>query len=198
MKKLKNIAGVALTVAAISTFNLNAEVSPRAIEKSLSGVRAPELPAKAASLVAKAKGTDQEPTTVAVVKSAIGVNPASAAPVVGAIAHAAPKMASVAAATAVSLQPKQAAAIARAAASAAPTEAEKIAAAMTKESPTYGALISQTVSSAVNDKAKGSPAGFQGAPTVGPPFVPRPGTGGEVNRTNTTVVPPGGRGYFSP
>ena len=201
MKILKLcIASLSLTMVALSPFSVSAEVSSKAIVKSLSGVRAPELPAKAASLVSKADAKDQEATTIAVVKAAIAANPASASAVVGAIAQAAPKMASIAAATALSLQPKQAAAIAKAAAGAAPTEAEKIVAAMSKEAPALSSLISQAVSSTVAAKAKpvAGPA-FQSAPRVGPPFVVRTGPGaGEINRTNTVAVPPGDRDYSAP
>jgi len=197
--KLNRIAGVALTVVALSAFTLNAEVSSKAITKSLSGVRAPELPAKAASLVVKANATDQEATVIAVVKAAIAANPASAAAVVGAIAKAAPKMASIAAATAVSLEPKQAAAIAKAASGNAPTEAEKIVAAMSKQAPTLSGVISQAVYTTVAAKSKtGDASGFQNAPTVGAPFVPRAGGTAEINRTNTVVVPPGDRDYSAP
>ena len=195
--KLNRIAGVALTVVALSAFTLNAEVSSKAITKTLSGVRAPELPAKAASLVVKANATDQEATVIAVVKAAIAANPASAAAVVGAIAKAAPKMASIAAATAVSLEPKQAAAIAKAASGNAPTEADKIVAAMSKQAPTLSGVISQAVYTTVAAKSK-TGDGLQSAPTVGPPFVPRAGGTGEINRTNTVVVPPGDRDYSAP
>ncbi len=199
LSKLNRIARIALTVVVLSTFSASAEVSSKAIVKSLSGVRAPELPAKAASLVFKASAKDQEATTIAVVKASIAANPASAAAVVGAIAQAAPKMASVAAATAVSLQPKQAAAIAKAAAGAAPTEAEKIVAAMSQEAPALSSLISQAVSSTVTAKTKTAVGPrFQSAPRVAPPFVPRTGGTGEINRTNTVPVTPGTRDYSAP
>lgn len=197
--KLSRLAGLALTVAALSTFYLNAEVSSPAIAKTLSGVRAPELPAKAAALVSRASLKDQEATAVAVVKAAIAAYPASAAAVVGAIAKATPRMASVAAAAAVSLQPKQAGAIAKAAVGAAPTEAEKIVAFMTKEAPALGSLISQAVFSSRSARATSvASSGFQSAPRVGPPFVPRTGGTGEITRTNTVIATPGDRDYSAP
>ena len=197
--KLNRFAGLAFALVALSALSVSAEVSSKAIEKSLTGIRAPELPAKAASLVVKATAIDQTATTIAVVKAAIAANPTSAAAVVGAISKAAPKMASIAAATAVSLEPKQAAAIARAATGAAPTEAEKIVAAMSKAAPEFSAVITQAAYTTVAAKTTaGDASGFQKAPTIGAPFVPRPGGTGEISRTNTVVVPPGDRDYSAP
>lgn len=197
--KLNCILALACATAVFSAFSVSAEVSTQTIEKTLKAVRAPELPAKAASLVSKAKTEDREATTIAAVKTAIGINRASAAAVVGAIAHANPKMASVAAATAVSLEPKQAAKIARAAASGAPSEADAIVAAMSKAAPSFSNAISENVASTISaGKTLASVNGFDRAPTVGDPFVDRVGGTGEISHTNTVVVPPGGRDYSAP
>lgn len=92
----------------------------------LAAVPAAELPAKSADLVSHARARDRHATTVDVVRGALGVNPAAAPAVVGAIARSVPDMASVAAGTAAAEQPKQASAIAKAAAAAAPAKAGKI------------------------------------------------------------------------
>ena len=201
-RNLNLITGLALAASIFSTSTFAAEplsaATESTIQKTLSGVRAPELPAKAAALVERVPVEEREAVTVAVVKAAIKANPTTAPAVVGAIARVAPKMAALAAATAVSLEPKQAAAIARAAASAAPLEAEQIIAAMTKENPAIASLISQSVSLVVSPKLGEEPQLFKAPPTVGPPFVPRLGGTGEINRTNTTVVPPNDRDYSNP
>ena len=93
---------------------------------TLSAVSLSELPAKSAALVTKADAKNRVEATIDVVKAAVGLNPAAAVAIVGAIAKSVPEMASVAAGTAVTLVPDQAVAIARAAAAAAPSEAGKI------------------------------------------------------------------------
>ncbi len=200
---LKLIVGLALAVSIFSTFAVAGEplssASEITIQKTLSGVRVPELPAKAASLVSIARTEEREAVTVAVVRAAIKASPTTAPAVVGAIAKVAPKMAALAAATAVALEPKQAAAIARAAASAAPLEAEQIIAAMTKDNPTLASVVSQSVLQTTSPiLAIDNPQTFKAAPAVGPPFVPRVGGTGEINRTNTVVVPPNDRDYSNP
>ncbi len=105
------------------------------ITKSLSAVPAAELPLKCADLVKAAKSRDRGFTTVKVVKTALGLNPAAAPAVVAAIAKPFPDMASIAAGAAAEVQPAQAADIARAAAAAAPSKAGKIAATVARAVP---------------------------------------------------------------
>jgi len=189
---VNRIVALACVLSALSVASVSADVSSATIEKTLNGVRAPELPAKAGSLVSKAKTGEKQETTVVVVKTAIHISPASAASVVGAIAYKVPAMASVAASTAVALEPKQAVKIARAAVSGAPSEADKIVAAMSKESPSLSSEISQAVASAVKDTSKG----FAPPPHIAPPFVPRVNPPGE--NPPPVVVGPGDRDYSSP
>jgi hypothetical protein len=85
-----------------------------------------EMPAKAADLVAHADPSQLEKTTVAVVKAAVGLNPAAAANIVGNISRLVPSMAATAAATAAGLVPHLAASIARAAAAVVPAKAGAI------------------------------------------------------------------------
>ena len=73
--------------------------------------------------------------TRAVVQAAVGLDPAAAAPIAGAVAKAVPEMAALASATAAKQQPKLACAIARAAAAAAPAKAGKIVAAVCQVVP---------------------------------------------------------------
>src|SRR5438105_15166952 len=101
-------------------------------QAALSRVPAVEVPARAAELVEAAKADERGLTTIEVVQSAVRLNPTAAPAIVGAIAHAVPAMASIAAAAAAQEQPKLASAIAKAAAAAAPTQAGKIAAAVCK------------------------------------------------------------------
>ncbi len=111
------------------------------VTKALAHSTAMELPSKAASLVSNASAADKQSVTVAVVKTAIGLNPAIAIDVVSSVAQASPATAPVAAVTAVSLKHSQISLITKAATAAAPTEAAKIVAALIKEFPKdYGII----------------------------------------------------------
>ena len=125
---MKRIASITLSVAFLVAGHSFGKDAPKAnpFSKILGAVPAAELPAKAADLVLQAKPGEREATTVSVVKGAVGINPAAAPAIVGAIARAVPEMASVAAGTAAREQPKQASAIAKAAAAVAPGQAGAI------------------------------------------------------------------------
>ncbi len=115
--------------------------------KILAGTSMVEMPAKAASLVAKEDTqAGQKRATLAVVKAAVGLNPAGTVAVVGAISHAKPEMAPVAAVTAALLQHKQLALITKAAAEAAPSQAGKIVAALIREFPSSYVVIAISAS----------------------------------------------------
>ena len=94
-----------------------------------------EMPRRAAELVVQAGAADLSPTTVEVVKAAVGVNPAAVLAVVGSVAETVPAMAATGAGTAAALEPHLAVAIARAAASVAPGEAGPIVAAVCRAIP---------------------------------------------------------------
>lgn len=113
--------------------------------KSFEKVAAAELPAQAAGAISKVDSKQREATTTAVVKAAVGLNPASAPAIVGAIARLHPEVAALAAKVATQLQPKQAAAIARAAAAAAPEQAGKIVELVCREVPTAYREVATTV-----------------------------------------------------
>jgi len=65
-----------------------------AYKKALKEVPAVEMPAKAASVVAKAKAKEQEETALNVLRAVMEISPASGPAVVGAIARVAPATAS--------------------------------------------------------------------------------------------------------
>ena len=123
-----------LCPGSFQTFGKDA-ATPKPAQAALSSVPAAELPAQAAKLIQEAKVRQREARTIEVVKAALAINPAAAAPVVGAIAQAVPEMAAVAAKVAATQQPQQAAAIAKAAAAAAPPRAGKIVAAVCEAVP---------------------------------------------------------------
>jgi hypothetical protein len=135
------IAGLAVAPAARAS---DAADVTKDATKALAGSTALELPAKAASLVAKAVAADKKNAknvTSAVVQAAVGVNPSAAAAIVSAVAHENPAMAPVAAVTAVTLQHKRLEFITKAAAAAAPSEAARIVAGLIKEFPQdYGII----------------------------------------------------------
>lgn len=150
-KIMKRLTIIALSVACFGAGVAVAKetVPPNPFTETLSGVPAAELPAKAAQLVSDAKASAREATTINVVKAAVGMNPAAAPAVVGAIAQAVPDMAAIAAGVAASEQPKQAALIARAAAAAAPSKAAKIVTAVCRAVPSDYRAIANAVSEAV-------------------------------------------------
>jgi hypothetical protein len=125
---MKTCLSVLVSIALSAASCAFAKDAPKAnpFDSLLSSVPSAELPAKSADLVLHAKARDRHATTVDVVRGAIGINPAAAPAIVGAIARVVPEMAAVAAGTAAAEQPKQAAAIAKAAAAAAPSKAGKI------------------------------------------------------------------------
>jgi phage tail protein X len=94
-----------------------------------------DLPVRTVGLVRHAKVRDRQATTVAAVKAALGLNPAAATAVVGAIARALPNLAAVAAETAAAEQPKQAPEIALAAAAGARSAAADIVAGVCRAAP---------------------------------------------------------------
>jgi hypothetical protein len=148
---MKRIASILLSAAFLVAGNSFAKDAPKAnpFNKVLTAVPAAELPAKAADLVSQAKARDRQATTVNVVKAALGINPAAAPAIVGAIARAVPELASVAAGTAAAEQPKQAAAIAQAAAAGAPSQAGAIVGAVCRAVPNEYRDIALGVSQAV-------------------------------------------------
>jgi hypothetical protein len=153
---MKTVVTIALSVvflAACNSFGKDAsQTNP--FNQTLATAPAAELPAKAADLVAQAKSRDRQTTTINVVKSAVGINPAAAPAIVGAIARAVPDMAAVAAGAAAAEQPKQAAAIAKAAAAAAPSKASKIVVAVCRAVPNQYRNIAVAVAEAVPGSGK--------------------------------------------
>ena len=164
MKEFKMFSLV-MAIALVATVKLRAgDTSPsNPFFGTLSTVSPAELPAKSAELVSKADSKNRLATTADVVKAAVGLNPAAAAAIVGAIAQSTPEMASVAAATAVALVPKQAIAIARAAAAAAPSEAGKIVEAVCRVVPNDYKAVANAVAGVAPDAGKAILAGISAA-----------------------------------
>ena len=120
------LAVMAIALVAASQLCANGAPAANPFFYALSTVSPAELPAQSSELVSQADVKNRLKTTTNVVRAAVGLNPAAAAPIVGTIAQSTPEMAWVAAATAVMLVPDQATAIARAAAVAAPSETGRI------------------------------------------------------------------------
>jgi hypothetical protein len=153
---MKRNVGIALSVAflvACPSFGKDAsKVNP--FKKTLAAVPAVELPAKATSLVLQTKPLARQSVTLDVVKAAVGINPAAAPAIAGAIARGVPELASVAAGAAASEQPKQAAAIAKAAAAAAPSKAGPIVLAVCQAVPSAYRDIAVAVSQVAPGSAR--------------------------------------------
>jgi hypothetical protein len=150
-KYMKRVISILLSSAFLISCNSFGKDAPKAnpFNETLSAVPAAELPAKAADLVLQTKSRTRLGVTVNVVKSAVGIQPAAACAIVGAISRAVPEMASVAAGAAAAEQPKQASAIAKAAAAAAPTKAGQIVLAVCRAVPNAYRDIAIAVSQAV-------------------------------------------------
>ena len=148
---MKNVTNLVLSVAFLVATHSFAKDAPKAnsFSETLTAVKAAELPAKAAELVLNAKSRDRGATTVEVIQAAVGINPAAAPALVGAIARSVPDMASIAAGAAAAEQPKQAAAIAKAAAAAAPSRARRIVIAVCRAVPNEYRNIGIAVAEAV-------------------------------------------------
>jgi len=148
---MKTIVTIAVSVACLGVWNSFGKDTAKAnpFNEILSSAPAVELPAKAADLVLQARARDRQAVTLNAVKGAVGINPAAAPAIVGAVARAVPEMASVAAGAAATEQPKQASAIAKAAAAAAPSQAGRIVAAVCRAVPNEYRKVALAVSEAV-------------------------------------------------
>jgi len=126
--KLVTIAAflAAVALASPSAFAFS-EAQAKAIKKAVTSVPVPEMPAKAAELVAKATDEDRHAVAVTAVRAAIFKSRSSAPQVVAAISKVAPKLAPIVARTAAQMETSQASVIARAATVAAPEAKTEIA-----------------------------------------------------------------------
>jgi hypothetical protein len=105
------------------------------ITAHLKGVPAAELPAKAAELVKGSKRLDQTAMAKNVVKAAVKINPAATPLVIGAVAHAVPETAAVAAQAAAIDEPLETEEITMAAVAVVPTRAGEIVLAVCRAMP---------------------------------------------------------------
>jgi hypothetical protein len=196
---MKNVTSFALSVALLVAAHSFAEdaVKPNPFKEKLARVPSAELPAKAADLVLKAKKRDQAATTVDVIQAAVGINPAAAPAIVGAVARRVPEMASVAADAAVAAQPQQATAIRTAAAS-----ANRPAGTATRPRPSGRPAQTSTAASSAPAGAtpisSTTPTPLVRGPSVGPPYIPLTTTPTNVVPGGSGDVPPGGRDYAAP
>lgn len=188
---MKYFTCIWLSVALLMAGNTFGADTPKAnlFDKALTAVPAAELPAKAAELVSQAKSRSRQATTVSVVKSALGINPAAAPAIVGAIARAVPEMASVAAGVAAAEQPKQATAVAKAAAAAAPSQAGAIVKAVCRAVPNQYRDIANAVSQAAPEAGKEIVRGVESAlPDLKPSIeMVLAGYGGSVPSVSATL-----------
>jgi hypothetical protein len=151
---MKRIAILALSVIGLSVLTTSATDTTNPFREPLSRVSAAELPPKAADLIKSAKSRERTTTTVNVVKAAVGLNPAAAPAIVGAIARLVPDTAATAAGTAAAEQPKQASVITKAAVAAAPSKAGKIVVAVCRAVPNEYVAIAVAAAQAAPDSAK--------------------------------------------
>jgi hypothetical protein len=112
-----------------------------ALKKEFAGVRALELPGRAASTVAAASSADRAVLAEDVIRAALDVNPSAGPLLVGAIARSTPDVAAGSAVAAASLQSKQLSPITKSAVGGAPAQAEAIVNALTKARPASFATI---------------------------------------------------------
>ena len=130
-------------------FSAAADTQVEAAKKVLSSVPAPEMPAKAAALVARAKPEQRQALAVSLVQAGVALAPATAPDLTGAIVRQAPSAAAEVAAAAATLQPTAVLEIARVAASSAPAYSGDIVAAICKIFPAlYGDVAVQVAAAA--------------------------------------------------
>jgi hypothetical protein len=136
---------------------------------TLQQVRLAELPAQAATIVARAPADARPETARDVVLAAAEINAASVIPVVGAIAKSNPASASMAAAAGAARQPEMARFIARSAAIAASDHVTEIIEAVCREVPQNAHETVLAVTRAVPDSDR---AAIEGLRQASPGWVP--------------------------
>jgi hypothetical protein len=134
----------AATLAAPSVQALTS-VHIQEIKKTVLGVPVPEMPAKAAELVANAQKKDRQAVAVTAVRAVVGKHRAAAPMVISAVSRVAPEVAPAIAVAASEVAVDQAPAIARAAAVSAPAQAVKISEAVAAAVPAQAATVVATV-----------------------------------------------------
>ena len=166
-KYMKSLNCMFLTVAVAMTTAMGVSAGDKTGASPalgvLSTVSSAELPAKAAELVAQADAKTLKQTTIDVVRSAVGLNPAAAPAIVGSVAKASPDMAATATATAVALVPNQVVLIARFAATAAPAKAGAIVEAICRVLPSDYKIAAQAVAEIVPGASREILAGIEAA-----------------------------------
>jgi hypothetical protein len=151
---MKTAAIVAVSLGLVfSSFGTDTP-SVNAFTETLSRGPWAELPQRVVALVRHAKPQERQTTTIVAVKAALGLNPAAATAVVGAIARALPDLASLAAETAAADQPKQAPEIALAAAAGAHSAAADIVVGVCRSVPAQYESVALAVSSAAPKSGK--------------------------------------------
>jgi hypothetical protein len=180
------IIGTIAVALCLFGFNAVAADAPNVetLRATLAAAPAPELPALAVKLIQEAPAREREATTISVVKIAVGINPAAASIIVGAIARALPEIAAVAAGTASAAQPKEAAAIAKAAAKSAPARAGKIVSAVCAAAPLEYAGVAVGVAEAAPTSGKEILMAVGGAVPNLKPFIEK-----ELAGTGLAPVP---------
>jgi hypothetical protein len=144
------LLGLGLT---FSSFGIDGP-SLNALTETLSRGPWAELPQRVVTQVRHAKPDARQTMTIVAVKAALGLNPASATAVVGAIARALPDLAALAAETAAAEQPKQAPEIARAAAAGDRPAAADIVVGVCRSVPAQYELVALAVSQAAPKSGK--------------------------------------------
>jgi hypothetical protein len=163
------------------------------IKKDVHGAKPPELPAKAAEAVSKAKGSDKNDVAEIVINAVAEQHPASLPPVVASVAAAVPAAAATAASEAAKAQPSQAASIVAAATQAAPAFAAEILQAVVAKVPSAAAALAPTAPAAATApvSAPVDDSSFNGNPPTKTPPENRPTTSPGNSNGNRPSTPPG-------
>ena len=140
---------VAALLAALATFGVSSAQAlsasrVAAIKKAVANVPAPELAAKAASIVANAESAEREEVAVEAVRAIVSKKPSLAPSIVGAISKIYPESSAKVAAEATTLSNEQAGEVVKAATSAAPRQADRIAGAVAKVAPNSAVKVTRT------------------------------------------------------
>lgn len=188
IKKLMTACCVAVATLSVVSIQALTSIQVQEIKKLLLGVPVPEMPAKAAELVAGAAKKDRPAVAVTAVRTVVQKHRAAAPMVISAISRVAPELAPAVAVAASELLNDQAPTIARAAAVAAPAQASEISAAVSAAVPSQSQIVSLTLSPIAT---RGSAAGNNGITIDDDPINENKNSFGlnpPSARTNSTVL----------
>jgi hypothetical protein len=167
--KLTTMAALCVALATFTVTSASAltSIQVQEIKHAVLAVPVPEMPAKAAELVAKAEHKDRQAVAVTAVRAVVQKHRSAAPLVISAVSKAAPDLAPAIAVAASELDNNQAGQIARAAALSAPTQAAEVIAAVSKAVPSQATSVTENVNPVLSRSAASTGTSSGGTITTG-------------------------------